>query len=110
MEFENEKKKRFIFKTADEIERLGHHCQCSSSNRTCSPLQCCDNSRSIANNTLLMSTGKTYFHRRSSVGLPSIDSNHDNENEVAQENDTNTTVAPVLQVEPPVVMPVNSET
>lgn len=96
-------------KTADEIERLGYHCQCSNSNSTCSPLQCCDNLRSITNNSLLMSTGKTHFHRRSSVGLPSIDSDHNDENAIAQANDTNTNPAPVLQVEPPVVVTVNSE-
>ena len=99
-----------ILKTADEIERLGYQSQCSTSNRTCSPLQCCDNLRSITNNTLLTSTGKTHFHRRSSVGLPSIGSDHDDENEVAQANDTNTNPVSVLQVESPVAVTVNSET
>lgn len=64
---------------------------------------------------MLTTSGKTTFHRRSSVGLASIGSDHnDGANELAQESDTikdsETIVTPVPKVNPSVIVTVSNDT
>ncbi len=59
-------------------------------NTECTPLQCCENPKIVRDKSTYSPPRKTPFHRRSSVGLPSIGSTNDSENEgeLEQENDS----------------------
>ncbi len=78
-------------------------------NTECSPLQCCENAASVKDNLTTESPKRIHFHRRSSVGLPSIVSDNDSESEIEQERNSNTIVSPCQKADPSVIVLVNNE-
>jgi hypothetical protein len=51
-------------------------------NGECSPLQCCESPKTTSDNITDTSPQKIHFHRRSSVGLSSVDLESESKNDV----------------------------
>jgi hypothetical protein len=78
----------------------------------CSTLQCCDNSTATTTNKTSTSPRKTPFHRRSSVGLPSVDdseSENETEQEMAPIKNSKTIVSSSPMTDSSVVVTVHNE-